>query len=110
MKVKTCKECGKSFNVNKKNFKLTAVKKTKNKLYRDYSSRCLRNHCYQDYRNNLLSKYYHNKKEHEENKHLYKVLEPLKAEIGSKTEPYFEGENFGYIAPSYEEIKKEYQL
>ena len=29
--------------------------------------------------------------------------------IGSKTEPYFEGENFEYIAPSYNEIMREYE-
>lgn len=110
MKVKTCKECGSTFNVNKKNFQLIAIRKYKTKYYKEYSTRCLRNNCHQHYRNNLLSEYYHRKKEFEQNKHLYKVLEPRKVEIGSKTEPYFEGENFDYIPPSYEEIKKEYQL
>lgn len=32
------------------------------------------------------------------------------AVIGHKTEPYFEGENFEYIAPSYNEILKEYEI
>ncbi len=32
------------------------------------------------------------------------------AEIGSKEEPYFEGENYEYIAPTYNEILKEYEL
>ena len=32
------------------------------------------------------------------------------AEIGHKTEPYFEGENYEYKAPSYNEILKEYEL
>lgn len=32
------------------------------------------------------------------------------AVIGHKDEPYFEGENFEYIAPTYEEILKEYSL
>jgi len=30
------------------------------------------------------------------------------AEIGSKEEPYFEGENYEYKAPTYAEILKEY--
>jgi hypothetical protein len=30
------------------------------------------------------------------------------AEIGSKEEPYFEGEDFEYKAPTYEQILKEY--
>lgn len=30
------------------------------------------------------------------------------AEIGSKDEPYFEGENYEYIAPTLTEILKEY--
>ena len=30
------------------------------------------------------------------------------AVIGYKTEPYFEGENYEYIAPTYEQILKEY--
>ena len=32
------------------------------------------------------------------------------AEIGSKTEPYFEGENYEYIAPTLTEILKEYEI
>jgi len=32
------------------------------------------------------------------------------AVIGCKTEPYFEGENYEYIAPTYEQILKEYEL
>ena len=32
------------------------------------------------------------------------------AEIGSKQEPYFEGENYEYIAPTYEQILKEYEI
>lgn len=31
------------------------------------------------------------------------------AEIGSKDEPYFEGENYEYIAPTYEQIMREYE-
>jgi len=31
------------------------------------------------------------------------------AEIGSKDEPYFEGENYEYIAPTLKEILKEYE-
>jgi hypothetical protein len=30
--------------------------------------------------------------------------------IGYKEEPYFEGENYEYIAPTYNEILKEYEL
>lgn len=31
------------------------------------------------------------------------------AEIGSKDEPYFEGEDFEYKAPTYEQILMEYE-
>jgi len=31
------------------------------------------------------------------------------AEIGYKEEPYFEGENYEYIAPTLTEILKEYE-
>jgi hypothetical protein len=110
MKRKECKDCGKEYPVNKKNFKLLKEFKRGERIVRDYSARCLRNNCYQDHTNNIRNEYYHKKVEYERNKHLFKILVVRKAEIGSKTEPYYEGENFGYIPPSYEEIKKEYRL
>ena len=110
MKRKECKDCGKEYPVNKTNFALLKDIKIGKRSTREYSARCLRNQCFQNYRNNIKSEYYHKKVEYERNKHLFKILVVRKAEIGSKTEPYFEGENFGYIPPSYKEIKKEYRL
>ena len=53
----------------------------------------------------------------EKRKEIRYVLKPnveriyiRKAEIGSKTEPYFEDENFEYIAPTYEQILMEYEI
>lgn len=53
----------------------------------------------------------------EKRKQIRYVLRPSEtrmyvrqAIIGSKTEHYFVGENYEYIPPTYEEIKKEYCL
>ena len=59
----------------------------------------------------------HYKSEIQKRKDRRSIIKPSKgmhfirqAVIGYKTEPYFEGENYEYKAPTYEQILKEYEV
>ena len=58
-----------------------------------------------------------NKNEVDKRRSRRNIIKPSKgmhfirqAVIGYKTEPYFEGEDYEYKAPSYNEILKEYEI
>lgn len=110
MKLKTCKTCRIEFEVNSTNFRLVSRRDEIKKYYETYSSRCLINGCYNAQQRRYKREYYRANIHKSREKHGFEQIIIRKAEIGSKTEPYFEGENFGYIPPSYEEIKQEYRL
>ena len=110
MKIKTCKECGETYPVNETNFKLKKIENRGNKVWRTFSSRCIRKSCYHKNKQDYQLSYYHKRKELAKLNYYLRPDVRFSATIGAKTEPYFEGENFGYMAPSYEEIKKEYKL
>ena len=99
--TRECKQCNEEKDLNSVNFLKRYNVKNGEKIYY-FTSNCVK--CY-----------YKNEQQKRKNRLL--TIKPsierkvIRQELmGSKTEPYFEGENFEYIAPTYEQIMKEYSL
>ena len=97
--IRKCNKCKEEKELNGSNFLKKYNLKNGERIYY-YLNYCIKCH-------------YKNEQQKRRNRLL--VIKPLiqrktiKQELmGSKTEPYFEGENFEYIAPTYEQIMLEY--
>jgi len=98
--TRECKQCGKEKELNILNF-LQGFDKRRSVSKKYFTHRCRRCHNKneiqkrKDWRNKILP-----------SNGMYFIRQAV---IGHKTEPYFEGENYEYIAPTYAEILKEYK-
>ena len=99
--MRTCKQCGIAKKLNVLNF-LESYNKHRTEAKQYFYYKCRQCH----YKNEIQAR-----------KDRRNVIKPSKgmhyirqAVIGYKTEPYFEGENYEYKAPTYEQILMEYEI
>ena len=99
--TRECKQCKTTKKLNVLNF-LEGFNKHRSEERQYFSYRCRQCH----YKNEI--------KNRRERRNIIKPSKGMhfirQAVIGYKTEPYFEGENFEYIAPTLTEILKEYEI
>ena len=99
--TRECKQCKVTKKLNVLNF-LEGFNKHRSEERQYFSYRCRQCH----YKNEI--------KNRRERRSIIKPSKEMhfirQAVIGYKTEPYFEGENYEYIAPSYNEIMREYSI
>ena len=97
--MRTCKQCSIEKKLNVLNF-LESYNKHRSEPRQYFYYKCRQCH----YKNEIQAR-----------KDRRNVIKPSKgmhyirqAVIGYKTEPYYPGEDFEYIAPTYEQIMREY--